>query len=145
MKKEHRKYLIITLILFLTLSSSIMLFSKVNTEKNIIKDTYRISEDYVSLGYQTDQLLEYAWEYDYNQWDKEIKKLIDAWKTLEKDATNLELEATKLTKSKTVNLNFFTPTYAYDKDEITRIFDKAPVGQKIKTLANHLGVDAKRA
>lgn len=122
-----------------------MLFSKVNTEKNIIKDTYRISEDYVSLGYQTDQLLEYAWEYDYNQWDKEIKKLIDAWKTLEKDATNLELEATKPTKSKTVNLNFFTPTYAYDKDEITRIFDKAPVGQKIKTLANHLGVDAKRA
>lgn len=122
-----------------------MLFSKANTEKYIIKDTYRISEDYVSLGYQTDQLLEYAWEYDYNQWDKEIKKLIDAWKTLEKDATNLELEATKLTKSKTVNLNFFTPTYAYDKDEITRIFDKAPVGQKIKTLANHLGVDAKRA
>lgn len=122
-----------------------MLFSKVNTEKNIIKDTYRISEDYVSLGYQTDQLLEYAWEYDYNQWDKEIKKPIDAWKTLEKDATNLELEATKLTKSKTVNLNFFTPTYAYDKDEITRIFDKAPVGQKIKTLASHLGVDAKRA
>lgn len=122
-----------------------MLFSKANTEKYIIKDTYRISEDYVSLGYQTDQLLEYAWEYDYNQWDKEIKKLIDAWKTLEKDATNLELEATKLTKSKTVNLNFFTPTYAYDKDEITRIFDKAPVGKKIKTLANHLGVDAKRA
>ena len=32
MKKEHRKYLIITLILFLTLSSSIMLFSKANTE-----------------------------------------------------------------------------------------------------------------
>lgn len=60
MKKEHRKYLIITLILFLTLSSSIMLFSKANTEKYIIKDTYRISEDYVSLGYQTDQLLEYA-------------------------------------------------------------------------------------
>lgn len=122
-----------------------MFFSKGNTEKNIIEETYRISEDYVSLRYQTDQLLVNAWEYNYKSWDKEISKLIDTWQTLEKDAVSLELEATKLTKAKTVNLNFFTPTYAYDKDEITRIFDKAPVGQKIKTLANHLGVDAKRA
>jgi len=35
--------------------------------------------------------------------------------------------------------------YAYDRNEISNVFDKAPAGKKIATLAKYLGVDAKRA
>jgi hypothetical protein len=35
--------------------------------------------------------------------------------------------------------------HALSKEEINNIFDKAPAGKKIRTLANHLGVDAQRA
>jgi hypothetical protein len=56
----------------------------------------------------------------------------------------LENAAGKMTEEK-MSFNISPSVMAYSKQEISDVFDKAPAGKKIKTLAQFLGVDAKKA
>ncbi|HCY20388.1 TPA: hypothetical protein DIC40_00655 [Patescibacteria group bacterium] len=62
---------------------------------------------------------------------------IQAWTSLENDAKELEKQATEFSKP-ALSFRLFPTASAYDRNEISNIFDKAPAGKKIATLAKHL-------
>lgn len=111
----------------------------------ILEKTLSISREYISARYRTDNVLLNAKDYkDYKTWNDEMADVINEWIRIEKDAESLQSLSKKVAKEKN-DFNFITPAFAYDKQEISNIFDSAPAGKKIATLAKHLGVDAKRA
>ena len=114
-------------------------------EQMVLKNTLDISKQYISLRYQTDNVLTNAKEYaDYDAWNSEMTDIIKEWGELEKDAATLEKIASEMAEEK-LTFNFTSQVMAYSKEEISNVFDKAPAGKKIRTLAKYLGVDAKRA
>ncbi|MDF1496770.1 MAG: hypothetical protein P1P90_01785 [Patescibacteria group bacterium] len=114
-------------------------------EQVVLEQTYNISREYVALRYETDNVLINAEEYkDYGTWDKAMSEIIKRWEQMEKDAQELEGMADEMSKAET-SLKLIPTALAYDKQEISNVFDKAPAGKKIATLAKCLGVDAKRA
>ena len=97
-----------------------------------------ISQEYLSLRYQTDDLLINAKKYpDYPSREKKLSELLQGREKMEKDASQLEKLADKMSVARS-NLDLFSKAYAYDDQEISNIFDKAPAGKKIATLAKHL-------
>ena len=114
-------------------------------EQMVLQDTMKISRNYTALRLKTDKILVKASEYpDYETWKNDMIKLIDRWKTLESEAIDLENSA-KIYSEEKIVFRLIQETHAYSKHEISNVFDKAPAGRKIRTLAKFLGVDAKRA
>ena len=114
-------------------------------EQVVLDQTLTISQKYATLRYKTEDVLINVKNYaNYDDWSKELTDIINDWKELEKEASNLEKITQKLTTRKT-SFNLVSPVLAYTKEDITNIVDKAPAGKKIATLANLLGVDAKHA
>lgn len=111
----------------------------------VLEQTYNISKEYIGLRYRTDNVLVNAKSFtDYSAWKNEMADVIQKWEALEDEATNLEKLATEMAEEKIV-FDIVSQAHAYDKKEISDVFDNAPAGKKIATLAKHLGVDAKRA
>jgi len=133
---------IIVLVLFFTIGGK----KKNNVNDDVVyQNTISISRTYVALRLKTDKLLNEASKYpDYNTWDKEMTELINNWENLETKASDLEDKADVVSQEK-VSFRLVNTAQAYSKSEISNVFDKAPAGKKIKTLAKYLGVDAKRA
>jgi hypothetical protein len=118
---------------------------EIDPEQEIFDSTINISKNYLKLRIETDDILKNAKNYsDYKTWNDELEKIILNWEKLEKDALLLEEKAQDYIKVKT-SFKFFIEVKAYSKQEISNVFDKAPAGKKIITLAKFLGVDAKRA
>ncbi len=116
-----------------------------NQEQVVLEKTLNISREYVSLRYQTDNLLLSAQDYaEYNDWNSELSGLNLQWVKLAEGAKELEGLALEMSNKQT-SYNFVIPALAYTREEINNVFDKAPAGKKIATLAKHLGVDAKLA
>ncbi|EKD56249.1 MAG: hypothetical protein ACD_58C00248G0005 [uncultured bacterium] len=114
-------------------------------EQMVIEKTLNISKQYVSLRYQTSNILLNAQNYpDHKTWNDEMTSIINAWVLLEAEAAILENSAQEISLLK-ASFSLIHKAYAYDKQEISNIFDNAPAGKKIATLAKHLGVDAKKA
>jgi len=123
-------------------------------EQAVLSATYSISKDYLVLHYVTEKVLIEANAYEsHDDWSKDLSLVIAGWNKLEKDAEQLEALAEEYSGEsigylKPFNKISFEPiaaASAVTPEEINNVFDKAPAGQKIKTLAKHLGVDAKRA
>lgn len=107
--------------------------------------TYDLSKEYLKLRYLTENVLENAQDFgSYEEWSEEMNKVIDGWKDLEKETRELEESAAKIAGENT-GLKLISSVQAYDKQEVSKIIDSAPMGKKIMTLAKHLGVDAKHA
>jgi hypothetical protein len=116
-----------------------------NAEQDVLSSTLSISQEYSRLRYQTDNVLVKAKDYqNYDDWNKEMSSIIEDWKTLENEVLELEKNADKLTNQKTVT-NLVKGIYAYDSVEVQKVIEKAPMGRQVRTLAKHLGVDAKMA
>ena len=116
-----------------------------NAEQDVLSSTLSISQEYSRLRYQTDNALVKAKDYQsYDDWNKEMSSIIEGWKTLENEVSELEKNADKLTNQKTVT-NLVKGIYAYDSVEVQKVIEKAPMGRQVRTLAKHLGVDAKMA
>lgn len=114
-------------------------------EQQVLERTYEISKMYLIARYRTDQVLVEAEKYSsYEDWNKAITEVISIWDGIEKDAAALEKQTEKIAFFPELNLGIKN-AQAAEKSEITAIFDAAPAGKKIATLAKHLGVDAKRA
>ncbi len=117
-----------------------------NQESIVLEKTYDLSKEYLSLRYRTDNILINAEDYtDYATWDEEMTVLIQDWENLEKESQKLAESATETAETAAINLNIVPTAYAYSAQQISNIYDKAPKFKGIATLANHLGVDAKRA
>lgn len=114
-------------------------------DKNVFRETIDASGEYLSLRLRTDEILTKASTYpDYDTWNKEMSRVIKGWEKMEKTAKELEEMADDYLGEE-VGFNLISTAHAYDKQEISNVFDNAPAGKKIKTLAKFLGVDAKRA
>ncbi|MDX9913749.1 MAG: hypothetical protein RBS77_04170 [Candidatus Moranbacteria bacterium] len=114
-------------------------------EQIVLEQTLKISQKYSSLRYRTENVLEKSKEYqDYDKWNKEMSAVIDGWKTLESSSMELEKEATKIA-NKTTAFSLVKNAHAYDSVEIQKVIESAPMGKQVRTLAQHLGVDAKMA
>lgn len=114
-------------------------------EQVVLEQTLTISLKYASLRYRTENVLEKAEEYqDYDKWHQEMTAIIEDWKTLEDDASVLEKSAGEMAEEKTT-FELIKSAHAYDSVEVQKIIEKAPAGKQIRTLAQHLGVDAKMA
>ena len=119
--------------------------SESSLDQIIYEDTLSISKEYVSLRYRSDNVLVKARGYkEYDDWNKEISAIIESWKTLENEVLKLEKNTDILDNNKT-GFNLIEDIYAYDSVEIQKIIEKAPMGKQVRTLAQHLGVDVKRA
>jgi hypothetical protein len=116
-------------------------------EQAVLERTMSVSRQYLALSYRTDNLLLSAKSWgSYQAWTTEMSSVIQDWNQLEKDAFDLEGLAQQLAAGDNqVSFQLLPAAQAYDKQEVTDVFDKAPAGKKIATLAKHLGVDAKRA
>jgi hypothetical protein len=133
--------LIVGVFLFLGKSDSV----ESDQASGVISDTYQISTQYVSLRYRTDNLLREASGYaDYETWQAELNTLIAEWQTLEQNAVSLEQNATLL-ETQALSQKWLPRAQAAETYELSAIFDAAPAGKKIATLAKHLGTDAKTA
>ncbi len=116
-----------------------------SSEQSVIENTYNISNKYVSLRNQTDNVLVNARSFsNYKEWNGEVSKIMKDWEELDKQSAFLEKTANEMADEK-ISFNFIQTALAYDKQEISNIFDKAPAGKKIATLAKFLNTDAKKA
>lgn len=144
-----KKYVVFSLVAGLLVIGSFFYFrsSKTTTvdTQAVLQRTLTISKEYVSLRYRTDNILLNADSYtEYGAWRADFDAVIVGWEKLERDAITLESMADSIATGK-VSLHLIKKTYAYTHQEITDIFDQAPAGKKIATLAKHLGTDAKTA
>ena len=65
--------------------------------------TYAASVEYLSLRYQTENVLENAESFgDYDSWNAEMDDVIRGWNDLEKMASDLEKIANKFSQEKLV-------------------------------------------
>ncbi len=111
----------------------------------VLQKTLDISRAYTILRLQTDDVLVNARNYPtYEEWKREMDIIITKWSDMEKEAFALDGLANKMLDEK-ISFKIINSASAYNKQEISNIFDRAPAGKKIATLAKHLGVDAKRA
>lgn len=145
-----KKYFVILLVIVFFIFGYFQFnkWDKINKQSNeqvLLENTYNISKKYVNLRYKTDNVLRNAKSYkDYDEWNDEMSFVIDNWELLDKESSKLE-ELSLLVSEEKTSFDFIPRTFAYDKKEISDIFDKAPAGKKIATLAKHLWVDAKMA
>lgn len=114
-------------------------------EEEVLFTTHSVSKQYAVLRYRTDKILTEARKYpDHSSWNLAMDSLIDDWNSFSIEAEKLGKDAESMSSGK-IGLEFVKTAYAYDEEEISQIFDRAPAGKKIATLAKHLGVDAKTA
>lgn len=115
------------------------------TEQAVIETTYNIATKYVSLRTQTENVLVNPKSFsNYEAWNAEVTHILQGWKEIDVESALLETSATDMAEE-TVGFQLIAPALAYDNQEISTIFDKAPAGKKIATLAKFLNTDAKKA
>lgn len=145
---SKRKIFFFISVLILLSVLAFFLFRGYNkTEQIVYEDTLTISKEYLALRYKTDNVLVNAREYEsYDDWNEDMALIIQEWETLESKALKLEENADEMSEE-TNALNFVKKAHAkdYSYAEVQAIVEKAPAGRQIRTLAQHLGVDAQRA
>lgn len=144
-----KKLIILLMFILVLIAGSFFFLSLKNgsdiKEQAVLNQTLEISTNYLALRYKTDNVLINAKDFEsYDLWNQEMSKIIADWQILENQAIDLEEKASAL-PDQNLSFKFIKPVYAYDRNEVSNIFDKAPAGKKIATLAKYLGVDAKRA
>lgn len=149
--KKNMKRILIVISGMIVIVGGLFVFKNMQKTNVIVHDgifienTISISRSYIALRLKTDDLLINAVEYsDYETWNTEMTELIENWQNLEEKASLLEEQAENYI-GKDLSFNLIPEVYAFSKTEISDVFDKAPAGKKIRTLAKYLGVDAKRA
>jgi len=144
-----KKNIFILLLVIIVLTGVFYFFNSQKSnqpqEQAVLEQTLDISTQYLALRYQTDNVLVNAKNFgSYEKWNEEMTRIIGAWNKLENEAADLEKKSEALPVQE-ISFARNKTVYAYDRNEISNVFDKAPAGKKIATLAKYLGVDAKRA
>ncbi len=143
------KKIIFSLFILILVAAGVWLWSKPKSENEdllIFTNTYELAKEYAALSYKTDQVTARARSYkSYEAWNQDMGAVIQEWLELENKAITLEGQATLWSEDKKISFHLVKEAQAYDREEISHVFDQAPAGKKIATLAKHLGVDAKKA
>ncbi len=141
------KLLLVATALILLAIPGVVFFTHPNqVEQDVLASTYDYSKEYLLLRFRTDEILVNAEAYaDYAAWDEDMTVLIQDWDRFAQETQQLELSASKQAELAAINFELVESAQAYTAKEITDIYDKAPRFKGIATLAQHLGVDAKRA
>jgi len=140
-------FLLVSFIIIVSVLAFFLFGNNKKIDQIVYEDTLTISKEYLVLRYKTDNVLVNAKDYEsYDDWNEEMASIIQEWKTLESKALKLEENADEMSNEITA-FNMVKSTYAkdYTYAEVQAIVEKAPAGRQIRTLAQHLGVDAKRA
>ncbi len=140
-------FLLVSFIIIVSVLAFFLFRNNKKIDQIVYEDTLTISKEYLVLRYKTDNVLVNAKDYEsYDDWNEEMTSIIQEWKTLESKALKLEENADEMSNEITA-FNMVKSTYAkdYTYAEVQAIVEKAPAGRQIRTLAQHLGVDAKRA
>ena len=138
-------FLLVSFIIIFSVLAFFLFGNNKKTDQTVYEDTLTISKEYLVLRYKTDNVLVNAKDYEsYDDWNEKMTSIIQGWETLESKALKLEENANEMSEETTA-FNFVQKAYAYTYAEVQAIVEKAPIGRQIRTLAQHLGVDAKRA
>lgn len=140
-------FLLVSFIIIVSVLAFFLFRNNKKIDQIVYEDTLTISKEYLVLRYKTDNVLVNAKDYEsYDDWNEEMASIIQEWKTLESKALKLEKNADEMSNEITA-FNMIKSAYAkdYTYAEVQAIVEKAPAGKQIRTLAQHLGVDAKRA
>ncbi|MDD3475185.1 MAG: hypothetical protein PHP08_04830 [Candidatus Dojkabacteria bacterium] len=138
-------FLLVSFVIIFSVLAFLFLGNNKKTDQIVYEDTLTISKEYLALRYKTDNVLVNAEDYkSYDDWNEQMASIIQEWKTLESKALKLEENADEMSEETTA-FNFVQKVYAYTYSEVQAVVEKAPAGRQIRTLAQHLGVDAKRA
>ena len=114
-------------------------------EQRFYSEALFLSTEYVSLRYQTENVLEQAENFDsYESWKKKMEEVTNGWRGLEQRAGELEKIASKIAEDK-VGFEIISPAIAYDSQEVSRVINSGSMKNQISRLAKHFGVDAKHA
>lgn len=140
-------FLLVSFIIIISVLAFFLFRNNKKIDQIVYEDTLTISKEYLVLRYKTDNVLVNAKDYEsYDDWNEEIASIIQEWEILESKALELEKNADEMSNEITA-FNMIKSAYAkdYTYAEVQAIVEKAPAGRQIRTLAQHLGVDAKRA
>ena len=140
-------FLLVSFIIIVSVLAFFLFRNNKKIDQIVYEDTLTISKEYLVLRYKTDNVLVNAKDYEsYDDWNEEMASIIQEWETLESKALELEKNADEMSNEITA-FNMIKSAYAkdYTYAEVQAIVEKAPAGRQIRTLAQHLGVDAKRA
>lgn len=144
---KRKIFFFISVLILLSVLAFFLFRGNNKTEQIVYEDTLTISKEYLALRYKTDNVLVNAREYEsYDDWNEDMALIIQEWETLESKALKLEENADEMSEE-TNALNFVKKAHAkdYSYAEVQAIVEKAPAGRQIRTLSQHLGVDAKMA
>lgn len=140
-------FLLVSFIIIVSVLAFFLFRNNKKIDQIVYEDTLTISKEYLVLRYKTDNVLVNAKDYEsYDDWNEEMASIIQEWEILESKALELEKNADEMSNEITA-FNMIKSAYAkdYTYAEVQAIVEKAPAGRQIRTLAQHLGVDAKRA
>jgi len=142
------KKIIIVVVLVVTAFGLFKFFNKnspVDLEQEIYSQTLAVSKEYLSLRYQTENVLEKAEDFDgYDNWKAKMEEVVKGWNDLEQKASELEKMANKMTDEKTSS-KFISSILAYDSQEVSQVINSGSIKNQISRLAKHFGIDAKHA
>ncbi len=138
-------FLLLSFIIIFSVLAFLLFGNNKKIEQIVYGDTLTISKEYLVLRYKTDNVLVNAKDYEsYDDWNEQMASIIQEWEALESKVLKLEENAEEMS-NETTAFNFVQKAYAYTYAEVQAVVEKAPAGRQIRTLAQHLGVDAKRA
>ncbi len=109
--------------------------------------SYNVSKKFAEASLKMEETLNADPEkITYSQWSQKMEEAINSWNELENMLDELDTSAQKVI-AKEKKLSFFEikKVRAADSQEILAVFDAAPAGRRLRTLAKHLKIDAKRA
>lgn len=142
---SKRNTLLLLLVVLIISTVGFFLFRGKNVDQIVYEDTLTISKEYLVLRYNTDNILSNAKAYEsYDDWNKDMESIIQSWEDLESKVLKLEENAERLSNETTAS-NLVKRAYAYDTKEVQAVIESAPAGRTVRTLAQHFGVDVKKA
>ena len=113
--------------------------------QDLLARTVDLSRGYVALRYRTDALLTTAESYpDLATWRADLDTILDDWADLEAGAGVMEDQADRVIAAADAP-GIPVAAAAVRTDTLQDVFDAAPAGRKLRTLAAHLGTDARTA
>lgn len=125
-------------------------------EIHMLKALRDVAQAYEAASLQTNRVMTASpSQVSYDTWKAGLENALRRWNDLHGALKRLDAatqavasagEPSLLTAFLQGVLSFTaTPCHAYTKEEISAVFDAAPAGRRLRTLAKHLGTDVRRA
>ena len=114
-----------------------------NMQEQTIQTTYLFSRNM----YDAVNVLENAKSFGtYEAWNNEVSRVLKTFDDVDKSILNLEDSINNVLNEQELSAGIFIKeAKAYDSKEVLSVFDSAPAGRRLRTLAQYYKTDVKRA